>query len=230
MVRPSVRGDELIEKMLAAPGSSQEVANDLLIEFTRGYYPVAALAPLLSHPSEDVTEVGAWLASEMPSRLGDLLGPAASLVRHVRPAVRFFALDVVLDNVTESGECLAAALALINDVHDGVRLKAMRFAALADESQLRAAEPFLSKHDGAALTASGLLVDDGGEEIEPRVKAGLASEDNALRRWAAAAAARLGSEALLEVGTRSDDEDVSTFTARELSRLRRFGRLRDDRR
>lgn len=219
---PSVRGDQLIAQILATPGSSQELANDLLIEFNQGY-PVAALAPLLRHPNDEVAEAAAWLASEMPGRLGPLTTPAASLLAHERPSVRFFAIDVVLDNVADDGELVAAALGLISDVHDGVRWKAMRFATLADETQLRAAASFLNEHDGVALHASGLLVADVGADQEHKVRAGLAATDSVLRRWAAASAARLGSEALLEVATRSNDEDVSTFAARELSRLRRFG-------
>lgn len=218
----SARGDHLIEQILAAPSSSQELANDLLVEFNRGY-PVAALARLLSHPNDDVTEAGAWLASEMPGRLGPLTGRAASLVGHQRPGVRFFAIDVVLDNVADNGELVAAALGLINDVDDGVRWKAMRFAMLADDAQLRTAKSFLNEHEREALGASGLLSGDGGEHQEQRVKAGLDASDDVLRRWSAAAAARLGSEALLEIATRSNDQEVSTFAARELSRLRRFG-------
>jgi hypothetical protein len=221
----SARGDDLIRRILGRPSSAQELANDLLIEFNRGF-SVTALAPLLSHPNDDVAEAGAWLASEMPGRLGALVEQAASLVRHERPEVRFFAIDVVLDNVAHDGKILAAALLLITDEHSGVRWKAMRFAELADGTQLQAAAPFLSERYGAALRKSGLLAEEVDVDREEMARAGLASTDSVLRRWSAAAAARLGSEALLEVASRSDDEDVSTFASRELSRLRRFGPAR----
>jgi hypothetical protein len=220
-VTATARGDELIAQILATPSAAQELANDLLIEFNRGY-PIASLGRLLSHPSGDVTEAGAWLASEMPGRLGELAERAASLVAHERPEVRFYAIDVVLDNVPDDGEILAATLGLIRDVHDGVRWKAMRFAMLADHNQLTAAAPFVNEHDRAALRASGLLAPDLGKHHEETVRAGLAAADDVLRRWSAAAAARLGSEELLSLAGCSDDNDVSKFAARELSRLRRF--------
>jgi hypothetical protein len=213
-------GEELIDRILAAPRSAEDLANDLLIEFNRGY-PIDALSQLLSSTDADVVAAAAWLASELPGRLGPLAPNAASLVEHPRPDVRFFALDVVLDNVVDEGEQLAAALRLIDDEDSGVRWKAMRFAALADDGQLRSAAPVLTDAERARLYASGLLPGDAPQA--DKAKAGLTNHDIVVRRWSAAAAARLASEALLELAAGSGDEDVSTFSAQELSRLRRFG-------
>jgi hypothetical protein len=221
----SSRGDELVRRIIANPGSAQEFANDLPIELNRGY-AVTALASLLRHSDHDVVEAGIWLASEMPGRLGALAEQTAALVEHERPDVRFFAIDVVLDNINENGALLAAALLLVDDGHRGVRWKAMRFAALADETQLRAAASSLSEHHLAALRASGLLAHDPTADREEIAGTSLRSSEKLLRCWSAATAARLGSVALLEEASRSDDDDVATFASRELSRLRRFGPAR----
>lgn len=219
------RGDELIQRILMAPQSAQDVANELLVEMNRGY-PATHLTPLLCHDDEDVTEAAVWIVSELSAPTGPLVETAAPLIGHDRPAVRFFAIDVVLDNVADEGELLAATLRLVHDIDSGVRWKAMRFAMLADAIQLKAAVPFLSSEERFALRASGLLAEEAPELREEKASAGIDADDALLRRWSVSAAARLGSEALLEVASSSDDEDLSTFASRELARLRRFGPAR----
>jgi len=223
-VSQNSRGDLLVQQILdkvsAEPGA---LANDLLSEFWRGY-PIDRLRPLLRHPDTEIVETGAFLADELPGLMGPLMDDVVPLMDHPSPDVRFLMLGAVLDNVVNDGEVIARAMLLVHDPHSSVRWTALRFVLRADQEQLESAVPFLPEVSRTALEESGLLDrQEAAADDWARVRSGLNSADELVRRWAAAAAARFEQQELLSEAVESPDPDVSTFADHELKMLIKHG-------
>jgi HEAT repeat protein len=111
---------------------------------------------------------------------------------------------------------------LIQDPDEAVRWKALRFLAKAAKNQLSIAVPHLDSQTVAALLA--WLLHSGDTQINMQeIITRLSDPDSLTRRFAAAAAARLGphNPVLLEHAAASTDSEVSSFANEELEALRR---------
>jgi hypothetical protein len=222
----TTRGDLLVQQILQNETESDPgaLANELLDEFWRGY-PIENLRPLLRHSEREVVEAGAFLAQELVGRIAPVIDDVRRLLDHESFDVRFDALGAVLDNVSDDGEAIAHAMMLMQDPHESVRWKALRFALLADDHQLAAAVPYLEPDVRVALEQSGLMcaIDEGWHKVKP----GLQDPDDRVRRWSAVAAARCANAELLSEAARSEDREVAAFAAAELRSLRKFGPARN---
>lgn len=118
-------------------------AHALLPAFFSGF-PVERLRELLQSTNDGSVRAGAWLASELGPRSAPLIADLALLLRHESRYVRFFVLDAILVGASDrDGAVLARAIALIRDLDEAVRWKAINFVARTTISQLRAALHFL---------------------------------------------------------------------------------------
>lgn len=212
-------GDLLLEK-IALNGTDEDV-NELLKECQRGY-PVAQLRRLLRSPEHGAVKAGAWIVSELGERALPLLSDIVPLLHHPVRYVRFFVLDAILAAAKpEHADAIANAIMLIRDADNAVRWKALHFIAKATLEQLRAAQPRLVMEQLAAHTAWFLDVVtriDG-----PEIAGGIDDSNPTRRLFAVAAAARTKDHDIqaLEKGTRSADQEVSSFALQELERLER---------
>jgi hypothetical protein len=212
-------GDELIERIRAHSTDDAVVgpaANDLLDELYRGY-PVENLRVLLQG-DEPSARTGAWLLSELGERAAPLLDDVAVLLAHRHRNVRFFAVDVVLENAGgDDGPLIARTINLITDPESAVRWKVLGFLADATTEQLMAGAAHLPPGRLADL-ARWLIGYDTGEPDRAEVAAGLSAPDPLTRLFAVAVAARLAEEdtALLEQAAAAADEEVRTFARERL--------------
>lgn len=136
------RGDTLLSMLQA--GENNDMANELLKEFFRGY-PIERLTLLLQSEQEGAVKAGVWIASELGPGAEPLLDELVRLLSHPLKYVRFFAVDSLFQCAdVKAGEFLAEAIQAIDDPEPGVRWKVMEQIARADVAQLVAASGYLT--------------------------------------------------------------------------------------
>lgn len=186
-------GDQLLSRLLHGEVGGGKLENDLLRELHEGY-PVSKLRLLLRAKDEKLVAAGMWIASELGASARPLFADVVSLIHHPFFQVRFFALDCLITCArTEDKEALALGLDLIDDPEPSVRWKAMVFLAGAPESLLRAIQitPSADQQADVAQEGLGLLLNSLASHDSAAVVSGLTSSNPVLRRYAAAAAARM---------------------------------------
>jgi hypothetical protein len=196
------------------PGDGQ-LANDLLSKFFEGY-PVTELRRLLRAPDNGVVEVGVWLASELGSKGRPLIEDVVLLLDHPSIRVRFFAIDFMMTNIRAGdAHAIRGVLDLMNDPAQAVRTEAMKFLAIVPDDVTLAAKHAIRPSTGHDVEARGLelVVAAVAAKDTAAIGRGLADQDETVRRYAGAAAARLRSydRRPLELALRSDDSDLNTF-------------------
>lgn len=221
------RADELFDRVMQGGGQEGD-ANGLLSEFARGY-PLDRLRELLRSEDPAVVSAGAFIASELGSRAGQLIDEFGTLLGHPERRVRFDILDSVLVCAGESqGPLIARAASLVTDPDSAVRWKAYGFLARAAESQLAAALPYAADRD--LRTHLAWLAGPSSESHE-EVVARLGSVHEFTRRFAVAAAARPGrsDETALEIAASSQDELAAKLARQALDMLALEERQRERR-
>jgi hypothetical protein len=222
-----IRGDQLVERLGSgrlSPEERDEAATELLNEIFDGF-PVERLRPLLHSNDEGAVRAGAWIASELGEEFEPLMTEVGRLLDHPVRDARFFALDIVLNRATgELGSEIAQAVALSGDADDAVRWKALRFLSAATEEQLTASLPNLEDEHVAAQTA-WLVSSDALDSRQ--VTARLTAVDGLVRKFAAAAAARIFDRdpVPLQRAASSPDAEVRSFATDEIA-IRSRRRLR----
>lgn len=217
------RGDRLLAHV--ASGGNRRAANELLGEFFNGY-PVEKLLSLLYSQNEEAVKAGAFIAAELGDRFAPLVNELPRLLDHHLRAVRFDALDAVLENATaDHGDITARAVLLVEDADEAVRWKALRFLARATYEQLASSVPRIDDSSIAELTA-WLLKSERADADRRQVLARLKHEDNLTRMFAAVSAARLSEIDVipLQHAAASSDPQISSFARDELEDLS-FGDL-----
>ncbi len=187
------RGDELLSRLLRGVVDSGELANELLAEFHRGY-PVSKLRLLLKASDGKTVAAGMWIASELGARARPVFDEIVELLHHSCAHVRFFALDCLVSCARpEDKQAINRGLDLVEDSDSGVRWKAMVFLATVPEAVLRAAKHAATSHAPASSRAKGLdlLLSSIASCETGGITARLVDNDAVLRRYAAAAAARV---------------------------------------
>lgn len=202
--------DELISR-LEHDGDVSDVSA-LLEHFLAGY-DTNNLKRLLESNNEKALEAGVWLASELGAKACPLLPCVSRLLNHVSSYIKLFALDVVLLCAhSQDSDILADAIALLLDVDDTVRWKAMNFVARADVAQLCASATRAYNVDLQKRTI--WLVDlQHSRNRSAAILQALESPKRLERLFAAAAAARHFKDdtAPLEAACFSQDPEVSSF-------------------
>lgn len=188
-------GDEILSRLLQGAVGTGQLENSLLRELQEGY-PITKLRLLLKANDQHVVAAGMWIASELGSAARPLLKDIADLIRHPHAQVRFFALDCLLACAgPKDGQVVSLALDLLDDSEFSVRWKTLVFLATASEILLRAAldTNALSTDEHTSTRREGLklLLDSNASADPAAVVSLLASSDPMLRRYAAAAAARM---------------------------------------
>ncbi|HYL99833.1 MAG TPA: hypothetical protein VEZ90_12835 [Blastocatellia bacterium] len=214
--------EQLVEQMLTSAENLDDglLANSLLSEFHRGA-PLAYLRPLLLSPDHRVAALGAWIASELGQKGKPLLDAVSPLLSHPNRRVRFWIIDCVLLWAGPSdGREISQAACLIDDPEKAVRWKAMIFLYRASTDQLEAALAFLESEDSRSPNAVALrwLLSVPACDTETIARE-LRGPDARLRKYAAVAAARLGSQNKqpLAAAALSDDPEVAEFAADRLA-------------
>ena len=191
--RDTSHGDELLSRLLRGEVGGGELENRLLAELHEGY-PVSKLRLLLKVKDEKVIAAGMWLASELGEAARPLFEDIVGLIHHPSLQVRFFALDCLVSCVRpEDKQAISLGFDLIDDPEPGVRWKALVFLATASDAVLRAARQIMSSDEPAGARAKGLelLLGSVASRDSVAITSALASSDAVLRRYAAAAAARM---------------------------------------
>ncbi|GLW11660.1 hypothetical protein Misp01_67880 [Microtetraspora sp. NBRC 13810] len=205
-------GDDLIERIRRHSADGDVVgpaANDLLSELFDGY-PVESLRMFLHSGDDSLVRTGTWLLSELGPLAAPLMGEVPALLAHPLRQVRFFAVDVVLMNAdAHDGPVIAQVVNLSADPDVAVRWKALEFLAAASAGQLSAGVSRLESGQVREL-AEWLLRQESEEPSPDDVAARLEAPDPLVRRFAAAAAARLSDEEpdLLAYVAAAQDEEI----------------------
>lgn len=217
----SQAGDDLIERIRTHSTDDDVVgpaANDLLDELYAGY-PVENLLRLLHSADNNAVRTGAWLLSELGDLAIPLMDEVSALLAHPLRQVRFFAIDVVLENGDgQDGPEIAQVLTLSRDPDDGVRWKVLGFLAAASPEQLAVGAVWLEDVQLKGLTE--WLVRLEAKEFDPRdIGARLEDDDRVVRLFAAAAAARVSDAEhtnLLAHAAAVGDEEIRSFAQARL--------------
>lgn len=136
--------EQLLERVCA---DGDETSAHALLSAFFGGFPVERLREVLYSENDDAVRAGAWLASELGSKVAPLVSDLALLLKHPSRYVRFFTVDAVLTGATEQeGDAIAKAVELLEDGDAAVRWKATNFLARASSSQLRSSLPYLKNH------------------------------------------------------------------------------------
>jgi hypothetical protein len=186
-------GDELVSRLLRGEAGDGGLENNLLREVQLGY-AVSKLRLLLRSDDHKVVAAGMWIASELGAAARPLFADITDLMHHPALKVRFFALDCVITCARpEDDRALTLALDLLNDAEPAVRWKAMVSVATIPESLLKAAWDASGVNEQAGARRKGLelVLNATRSRDNTAVTSALASRDDILRRYAAAAAARM---------------------------------------
>lgn len=207
------QADSLLAEIEKSAGD--QAANDLLSAFFAGY-PVSNLQRLLGSQDERVVKIGAWIASELGERAGELLPLVPPLLAHPVKNVRFYMLDVVLCCAgSDEGDLIARAARLVCDHDEAVQWKAMTFFARASVEQLAAGAANQSDEKIQVLTKWLLEVIADPTRTDD-IKSGIESGDSLERVFGAIAAVRVA-EVSGSTPTRfalgSMDERIRSFVA-----------------
>lgn len=220
------RADQLLSRLLHGEPDDGDMANALLAEFQQGY-PIEELRRLLTSGKEEAVAVGVWIASELGAEARPLLDDIARLIDHPSSQVRFFTLDCLISCAgPEDEQAVNRALDLVEDLHRGVRWKALVFLATVSEGVLRTARHAVMTNWPTSSRARGLdlLLDAVASRDVATITAGLEDSDSVLQRYAAAAATRLAycNPSVLRHAMASSDETVRQFAT---DMAQRFGIL-----
>jgi hypothetical protein len=226
----------LIDELLADPAKfiEQGKPEELFQAYSRGWYPLHTLHPLLASENHLVRHEAAWIASEL-GRWG------CPLLHHVIPLIdsgdrylKYQALNVaILCSVGNNVKEFVHVARCLDDSDEVIRVLAMRFVTNADQSQLQAGL-IAAGGDGALGIAhrTGLerLSKYDALELED-VEVMLADRDPLTRRYGAIAAKRLMKKwpELIDAAATVPDQDVSRFAreAIEDAEMIRKGRIVD---
>ena len=208
---------EIIGELTNNPETADDglLVNELLEQFQDGA-PLEYLRPLLLSPDPQLASSGAWIASELGVEGKRLLDVMASLLDHPDKRVRFWSIDcILLWAGAFNGRELAATVRLIDDPEKAVRWKAMDFLSRASPQQLASALTWLLKEEPESTDAHGLrwLLNVGNDA--GAITALLVSPHPKMRKYAAAAAARVAAKNQhpLSIASASDDTEVAEFAA-----------------
>jgi hypothetical protein len=211
-------GDELLSRLLRGEVGGGELENRLLGELHKGY-PVSKLRLLLKAKDDKIVAAGVWLTSELGADARALLDDIVELIRHPSMQVRFFALDCLVACAgPEDERAFNLGLDLIEDPEPSVRWKALAMLATAPDAVLRAAaQNVLVSDERSGMRRRGLqlLLDSAGSHDTMAITLGLANSDAVLRRYAAAAAARVARRdpGPLRQAMESTDPTIKQFAA-----------------
>jgi hypothetical protein len=215
--------EEIIKELTSNPETADDglLINELLQQFQDGV-PLEYLRPLLLSSNPQLANSGAWIASELGVQGKPLLDVVASLLGHPDKRVRFWSIDcVLLWAGTFNGRELATTVRLLGDPEKAVRWKAMSFLSRASTQQLASALTWLLKEEPESTDAHGLQWLLGAENDSRAIEAMLVSPEPQMRKYAAAAAARVAAKNQhpLSIASSSHDTEVAEFAADSISLL-----------
>lgn len=212
--RSQTEGDELLSRLLRGEEDGGELENRLLDELHEGY-PLSKLRLLLKANDGKTVAAGMWIASELGAGARPLFADIAGLIHHPRWQVRFFALDcLVTCSQPEDTLAVNLGLDLVEDPEPSVRWKALVFLATVPDTVLRAAlSAPAAKQSDLRTKGLHLVLNSAVSHNTAAIVSGLASSDALIRRYAAAAAARLvhRDAGPLKQATESADPTIKQF-------------------
>src|SRR6266568_4643449 len=187
---------KLLEGIMAEPDPNSDtvgfLANRLLDEYHKGF-PLENLVPLLRSENERLLDTGIFIASELGEKGKPLLNDVSALLKHPAKKVRYLAIECVLLWAGPTNKLeLASAVALLDDAEAAVRRNAMRFLTAASREQLEAALCHLEVTQPKSPHARGLQwLRSSDSSNAKEVMITLQSRDSIMRKYGAAAAARM---------------------------------------
>jgi HEAT repeat protein len=189
--RSQAKGDELLSRLLSGEAGGGELEIHLLHQLHEGY-PVNKLRLLLRANDPKTVAAGMWIASELGSGARPLFSEIVGLLHDPSLQVRFFALDCLVTCAQPDDElAINLGLDLIDDPEPSVQWKALIFLATVSDAVLR---PVLNaptdKQSGVRTRGLQLVLNSATSHDIRAIVSGLADDDQAMRRYAAAAAAR----------------------------------------
>jgi hypothetical protein len=213
--------ERLIEETERSPRGlrAEQIANDLLGEFFRGF-PVERLRPLLQSQDADTVATGAWIASELGEKSKPILGDVLRLLKHSSKKVRFWALDCLLWASSDQEADLVNGVSMMDDAESAIRWKALDTLTRMSAGQLGAALKSLSESTPESVHVQGLrfLLGCGADDFDS-VISHLNSDSAQLRKYGLIAAVRLPEKSgeALEYAQSINDPDIQSFIRTRLS-------------
>ena len=213
--------ERLIEETERSPRGlrAEQIANDLLGEFFRGF-PVERLRSLLQSQDADTVATGAWIASELGEKSEPILGDVLGLLKHSSKKVRFWALDCLLWATSDQEADLANGVAMIDDAESAVRWKALDTLTRMSAGQLNAALRSLSAStpDSAHVQGLSFLLGCGASDFDSVISL-LNSSSSQLRKYGLIAGVRLPERSgeVLEYAKSINDPDIQSFVRSRLN-------------
>jgi hypothetical protein len=212
------KASRMMRELLSNPDRYYHGAflNDLLEQFQKGY-PVQRLLSLLSSSDDRLLGSAAFIASELGGVPGPVLTEIARLLDHPATLIRGEAIDCVLVSATrDHGAEIAKVVSMLGDHEPGVRWSVMQFLARAAHEQLHAGMILLENSRPKSPHLQGLrwLLSEKAS-IPEEVIALLRGQDSTLRKFAAAAAARIAevNPTPLFVANSVQDTEVKDFAS-----------------
>lgn len=208
------KGDKIVQEIISNP-EDERLPNDLLREFQKGY-PVENLSLLMQCKDEQVCKSAVWIASELGDKCCLLFEDIIRFLSHRMKYIRFFAIDCILScSASDDGEGIAKVISLLEDIESSVRWKALQFLSRATIAQLEKGLAYYESKQRDSLHTSGIqLLMDANNKKHENVMVFLNSEIPLLRKYGAAAAARIFdyNPELLRIASNSNDSDIKEFS------------------
>jgi hypothetical protein len=177
------------------------------------------LRVLVHSDREQAVRAAAWIISELGEAARSLRAEIAFLIRHPLRYARFFALDAVLMIASSAdGLLIAEAIRLMTHQDKAIRWKAMSFLSRATPQQLKAG--LRSESDFRIARLVRWLLDVSSPDRAADIIAALGDPDPLVRRFAAAAAARMVTVTRMPLteAVASADSEVASF-AQDMLRI-----------
>lgn len=208
--------DEMISEILNPDIEDREgLANDLLVEFSRGY-PIENLKSLINSELLSAQSTASFIATELWLKSAPLLEDLAKLLNHPTARTRYDTLETLWKCATyKDGWAIAAVLRHLEDPWPGVRHGAIDAIRLADRKALLSGFNHLKaeypKTSYAKFGKAFLMAERGNNEV---LKSLLTDNDPVARRFAVGLAARprlVVDDSRLQLAMESSDAEITKY-------------------
>lgn len=218
MMKKGLNPDELLSQLLNHPDEFAEngLGNELLNEFFRGY-PLETLRSLLVNPSPVIQREAVWIVSELGYQGSDLIFDIIPFLNHAERAIRYAALEsVMVFSAVANFEQFLNVVKALETSDEVIRMLAMGLVSNANDDQIRAALPLLSRSTvEPEKHKEGLTQMLGSSQLpdQKRILDMLNSRTPTTRKYGAILAKRALSVApsFIRLAATNDDPDVKQF-------------------
>ncbi|QKD02972.1 hypothetical protein EB235_16885 [Mesorhizobium loti R88b] len=216
--RNAMTGPQMLQRLLSPSDNDDgSLASDFLGELGKTV-PLESLRLLLASANARTRATGAFLATFQNRNISSMVGELAALLGDDNPRTRFDAVESILRCSTrEHGDHLAQALFALDDEHEGVRTRAVKFVRFAKDWQLK-----LARQRAALLrpqtpfSAIAEVSEEWQDDAAGMIRAMLDHAEPVVRRYGVGLASRarlVVVDAFVEWARASADPEISKLAA-----------------